>query len=276
MKTRIFLFIFLLFGYLIKAQNYFTFKTGYGFAALPYLGTANFTTNNGTTTAKTVKLSFGKGVPVYLGFSRVLKNNLWIGVDAGFLFGTKTKFYDNYSYTGGYDNSEYTLRGYTARLVPFMGFMAGDKKLRPYVKAGFIWGFFNRITEKEYDNSSSGGPWGSGNVTTETKGVYKGNMSFGFMSCFGLEIKLGEKISFFTELVYCAQSWAPKKYSMTEYKVNGADKLGTLPVAQTETEFVKEYTVTSGSTNTGVPTKRTKIYFPFNSLGAEAGIRIRL
>ncbi|MBL0103105.1 MAG: hypothetical protein IPP51_04735 [Bacteroidetes bacterium] len=140
------------------------------------------------------------------------------------------------------------------RIMPGIKVSAGEtKSLAPYCRFGMILGIGSKL--KLHEESTS-------NTTTYiSEYEFTGGTSIGWYGAFGLSFKIGEKIRLITELNMINQTWGPDKFENT-YNSDGS------PL---------ESPVTLSDTNSSTdPNTSLKSYFPFGSIGLNAGILIGL
>ena len=106
------------------------------------------------------------------------------------------------------------------------------------------------------------------------KWKYNGGMAFGISSALGLMYHISDLISVYGELDLVGMSYAPIKGVMTEYTVNGADKLPNLTTDDKEIDFVDDITYDyNNPPSSAEPSKELKFYFPYSSIGLNIGVR---
>ncbi len=219
--------------------------------------------------------SFGSGINAGLFFGYMLNSNMGFELGASYLMGSKTEFkseYSNSDINGGVYSSEQTsvYEGKMMRLVPSLRLSVGDKKLRPYMKVGLIVSVGNKlINEQNYKSSYSFG----GSSSNSSSREYTGGIGLGFHGGLGINYLMNEKFMLFAECAANYQSWAPLKGTLTKSIYNGIDQLATADKAEKEIEFVDSYTEDSNAAyNPNEPSKATKFYLPFSSIGLNIGL----
>jgi hypothetical protein len=122
----------------------------------------------------------------------------------------------------------------------------------------------------------------SDNITASTTNVvttfkYSGGIAVGGSTAVGCDYKLNDLLSIYAEIYYDALSYAPTKGKYTKYAQDGTDLLPSLTTRDKEVKFVKDRTdYLQGSRPSGDPNQQVKNSYPFNSLGLNLGVKIRL
>lgn len=264
-----------------RAQSFYIgLGGGYGFPAAKQslMNDEKSSYNNtsggsGEVTARPI--SMGSGINSGLFFGYMLNPNVGFELGVSYLLGNKNKFVTEYSetYNTFYENETYNhqLQGNMIRLVPTMRFVMGDKKIRPYMKAGMLIGLgANFSMEMTYNYTST-----YGNTTDEMITEYSGGLSFGFHGGLGVNYLLNDKFKLFAECAANYQNWAPLKSELTKYTEDGVDQLPFMDKNDKEVEYVNSYTYNSStSPDPNVPDKELKFYMPFSSIGLNIGVVI--
>jgi len=88
-----------------------------------------------------------------------------------------------------------------------------------------------------------------------------------------VKYNLNDHLNLYGEFDCNGINYSPKKYKLTKYSENGVDELSTLPLRQTETDFVKSYD--ASQTDPDVPKKQLKQSFPFSNFEINIGVAYR-
>jgi hypothetical protein len=106
---------------------------------------------------------------------------------------------------------------------------------------------------------------------------YKGGMAFGYLAALGGQIKITDRIRFFTELQANSITYSPRKKIITQYIHNGKDlsQDPSVPIKQRETEYVKSFTRDYTLNANQSPEKSTKLAMSFSSINLSAGLAFR-
>lgn len=284
MKTKQLLFLAIFFSFIsisfTQAQSvYMGIGGGYGFAAAKQSFFDDYKTNassSGSIYTQTAHpFSLGKGINTGLYAGYMFNKNLGTELGFSYLIGSKNVFTDEYnnSTIPSSSKTEDEWRGRMIRIVPTIRMTAGEKKLRPYMKAGLIVG----VGGKLYSDRHSIDVDPLSTTTTEESWEYSGGMSLGFHGGIGINYMVNDKIGIFAEVAGNYQNWAMKKGSMTKYTVNGVDQMAMLDTRDKEIEFVDSYSYDSSTpSNPNQPDKSTKFYLPFSSIGINLGVHFSL
>ena len=234
----------------------------------------NYESTDNIQKIENVKTSLGKGLNFGLNIGYMFNGNIGIDLQCSYLLGDETTGEYKYNYTyfnnNYYDFGKISLKSQMFRVNPSIIIASGFDKLDPYAKFGVILGFgsitLNYLYE-EYENNQ-----------LQDKEVVKwkmdGGMAFGISSALGLMYHISDLISVYGELDLVSMSYAPTKGVMTEYTVNGADKLPDLTTDAKEIEFLDEITYDyDNPPSTAEPSKELKFYFPYSSIGLNIGVR---
>ena len=164
-------------------------------------------------------------------------------------------------------------RASNAFISPSFVLTTGEGLLKPYLKAGPLLALA-RVTEKsrslsEQDNNPE---------LTQTEQQYSGNIALGLRGTAGLEMRLNEKMSIFSEVVFLGMQYAPKEMQMLRYEVNGEDQIGLWTIRQRKVTFVDQTTLDTGNpaSSPDEPYKSLKTHFGMSSVSAMAGLKIGL
>ena len=231
----------------------------------------------GINTARTYDLykDFKKVHPVGLGkgFAPVLRAGIFmndfmaIELGVAYRMGINTKVdipSTTSSSTTGWDK----FSGGMLQLIPAIliqpDFDMGG--VSPYARVGVIVGIIPNIKCK-FDVTT---------LNTEEVGMikYTGGVSIGGTAALGCDFDLSDMLALYVEVYYDAMAYAPTKGKMTKYSVNGEDKLETLTTYQKETKFVKD--VTDFKKDDNSPDQQLKNSYPFNNVGLNFGVKIKL
>lgn len=234
----------------------------------------NYESTDNIQKIENVKTSLGKGLNFGLNLGYMFNGNIGIDLQCSYLLGDETtsESKDNYTFLNinFYDYEKISIKSQMFRVNPSIIIASGFDKLDPYAKFGVILGFgsitLNYLYE-EYENNQ-----------LQDKEVVKwkmdGGMAFGLSSALGLMYHISDLISVYGELDLVSMSYAPTKGVMTEYTVNGADKLPDLTTDAKEIEFLDEITYDyDNPPSTAEPSKELKFYFPYSSIGLNIGVR---
>ena len=265
----------------IKAQNlYYGFGGGYGFAVAKgdYQNTVTTSYASGTESIEYTNktYSYGKGVnlSVFLGY--MFTKHIGAELNIDYLYGSKYQI--NAVYNPSNQSDEKNRYGKMLRLIPEIKFTEGEKRFRPYVKAGLIIGVLPIIIENEESKYTTGpGPLSLNTDLTQTR-KYTGGISPGFHGAIGTDIVLDNRTVLFAEVSGYFQSYSPKKCKLTAYTQGGQNGLGGMSLGEIETDYSSTYTPPNSSARPDYsqPSKGLKFTTPFSSVGFIIGLRINI
>jgi hypothetical protein len=265
-KAIVLIFAFLLAGTTFAQKNiYVSLGAGIGF------GTAS-TYELYQDGDKTYPVALGKAVGANLHLGYFLNDFLAIDLGVAYKIGLNTKVEASYDINPRLKADQEVItnkyKGNMLQLVPGIVFSPNlDGKLRPYTRIGLIIAVMNSITAQIDDNYPNGGHF---------IGTWKdsGGIALGGALALGADYSLGESFSIFAELYYEALSYSPTKGEYKKAEIDGVDDLSNWTTSQKEWEYVKD--VTNFEQKDGEPYQYLKTSYPFNSLGLNIGVKIKL
>ncbi len=263
-----------LFSIAAYSQFYINVGGGYNLGIANQSLLNNYERTNNIEKMENVKTSLGKGLNFGLNLGYMFNGNIGIDLQCSYLLGDENagESKSNYTFfsTNYYDYEKISVKNQIIRINPSLIIASGFDKLDPYARFGVILGFgsvtYTNLNE-EYENNILE------NKVIE-KWKFNGGMAFGLSSALGLMYHISDLISVYGELDLVSMSYAPTKGVMTEYTVNGADKLPDLTTDAKEIEFLDEITYDDDNPpSTAEPSKELKFYFPYSSIGLNIGVR---
>lgn len=189
--------------------------------------------------------SFGKGYNAMIGGGYFFNEHIAAEINLSHLISMQNYFSDD-------DLNLHASEASMTRIIPSIKIITG-KKIRPYICFGFVAGIAPVLIT---DYTSMATPQGE---FMDNHEEYKGGESFGFSSTIGAEYVLKEKLSIFLQLNTILQNWVPDE---VEYTITSHTRFY-------EYEGSGTYELEDSISNP-VDT-RLKKYFPFNSIGLQAG-----
>jgi len=241
----------------------------------------------GINTARTYDL-YQDGIkahPVGLGkgFAPVLRAGIFvndfIAVELGVAYrlGFNTKIDVSTGKTGSPTGNE-TFSGSMLQLVPAVliqpDFELGS--VSPYARVGVIIGLIPSIKDK-YDVTYTTYP-GLDALTSTSNEVgtfkYSGGVSFGGSAALGCDFDLSDMLAIYVEIYYDAMVYAPTKGKYTKLSIDGVDKLSDLTTYQKERKYVKD--LSGYVADKDSPHQELKNSYPFNNVGLNFGVKIKL
>ena len=272
----------------LKVFGNYAFPTSASYRSTSYTSSVV----NNDYTFNTVKDGLGMGLRAGIGVGLVLNDFINIGLDAENYFGPTIKssnlyYYDNQA---GLVTISNTSVDYQAKIVvvsPNITFKAlSQPNFFIYNRLAIKVGVVTNVTEKtnsEYNErfieDININPNPTDHITESKQDFeYQGGLPFGFSAALGFQVKLTDKIRFFTEVEYTYLTYNPKKKVMTKWINNDGTEvdLSAQDKIQVETEYMKSFTVKDGQTNVNAPNPQPTLHMPFSSIGLGIGLIYRL
>jgi hypothetical protein len=269
----------------------------YGNYALPTSGsyrTTSYTSSvvNNNYTFNTVKDGLGMGLRAGVGIGIVLNDFINLGFDVENYFGPSIKsnnlyYYDNQAGLVQITNTSVDYKASIAMIGPNITFKAlSQPNFFIYNRLAIKIGVMTKVTEKtnneyneRYVEDANINPNPTDHITNFKQDFeYQGGIPFGFSAALGFQIKMTDKIRFFTEVEFTQLTYNPKKKVMTLWVNNDGTTvdLSTIDKIQVETEYKKSYTIVDGQTNTNAPNPQPTLRMPYSSIGLGIGLIYRL
>ncbi|MFN3446946.1 MAG: hypothetical protein ACK44D_14505 [Bacteroidia bacterium] len=240
---------------------YFSFFGGKGLAAAPQTRGVNF---NGTSySIPKGNGSYGRGIQFGGALGVFVGKNISTELEFSYLKSDE----QTTTYNTPNGKMEDAINASMVRLTPSIRISTGGEKVSLYTRIGWVCALNTNLKVAAIENFN--------NTKYESEYESTGGFSQGFMGALGSNFMISDKVEFYTELAFIAQSWAPNKSTLTKYQVNGNSYLGALTQYSKEVEYVDSYTPPS-SINYDESEKRLKEYLPFSSIGINIGLRIKL
>jgi hypothetical protein len=259
---------------------------GYGLGTQTSYKARNYSIVRTTTDATSInvdqntayKKGFGTGYRVGIGFGFVANDFINLGVDAEYhnfsdrtLSDVITTIYSNGKRR--VENTDYIFNGNMVRVTPSIMIKANfNPRFQLYTKLGLsLAPLFNLdypINQTIIDSANA-------STFAETKREFTFAMPIGFDGSLGFQIRLNDKLRFFSEANFYHMSAKIKKLEIVSYTVNGTDVLSTLPIRNKITEYVDSDTDPDSPTNPGIPLKQVAYKIPFTAIGLSLGVVYR-
>lgn len=210
-------------GQSLSAQNfYLKARGGYGWGVAKDgyyvdLGQGKITADG---YQEQIYTSIGAGVPVGVSAGYYLNDNIGAEVDFTYLLGKKETVTDYNIPSVATQNVQAYTRQY--RIAPTIIMSTGHSKtFSVYTKVGFVLPVGGHTTV-------------DANITQGTTTIYMqqkmyGKFSLGFKGVLGMEYKLNDKLSVFTEIEGVYLNIKRKKSKVTKYEYMGQDALSSYP-----------------------------------------------
>ena len=267
MKKAILLFVCLVYVAFAYAQDTFYISLGVG------AGINTARTYDLYTDAKKVHpIGLGKGFAPVLRAGIFVNDFMAIELGVAYRMGFNTKIDASSASSKSIQSTKSTgwdkYAGGMLQLVPAVLIQPNLDlgSVAPYARVGVLIGIIPNIKDK-FDITI-----GSNHYT----GIYKytGGVSFGGSAALGCDINLSDNLAIYVEVYYDAMSYSPKKAKYTKFTLNGEDQLGTMKTGQKETSFVKD--LTGFVYEDGSPDQQLKNSYPFNNVGLNFGVKLKL
>ncbi|HTX87685.1 MAG TPA: outer membrane beta-barrel protein [Bacteroidales bacterium] len=217
---------------------------------------------------RSVGFALGDGFNVSLAGGYMFNKHLGVELGVKDFFGLNKKTTYTSNQTTGTVSDVVKTHGMIFQVIPAFVLRAGFEKFDPYARFGLIIGAVPRVymTETEMFYGSESPDLNTENYT----GVYKGGVAVGFTAAVGVNFKITDHISLFSEFDCNGINYSPKKYILTKDELNGVDQLPNLSMSEKETDFVKKYDALQ--TSTDEPAKHLKISMPFSNVELNVGM----
>ena len=209
----------------------------------------------------TIDGSFGKGVLANLRVGYQISNAIAFDLGMSYLMGGKI-------IGNSVSTSSTTKREWHAsifNLNPAISICHAKNSFGFYARSGIIIGIAPKLINDYTVNNTSGF---SSYYNRFEKTEFTGGVPFGFSNSLGITYSLSPSICIVSELNLYTQTWAPEKSVITEYKIDGVDKLYSL--TNKETTYVDSYISPSSGNND------LKIFLPLSSFSFNLGLKVNL
>jgi opacity protein-like surface antigen len=221
---------------------------------------------------KAYPVALGKAVGANLHLGYFLNDFMAIDLGVSYKIGLNTKIDASYNINPELKADQEIVKmkyhGNMLQLVPGIVFSPSlDGKIRPYTRVGLIIAVMNSITTEIDDDY----PYGGHFIGTLK---YSGGIALGGSLAVGADYALGETFSIYAELYYDALSYSPTKGEFKKAEVDGVDVLSDWTTYDKEVEFVDD--ITNFEPDNSKPDQQLKTSYPFNSLGLNIGVKIKL
>ncbi|MBK5277425.1 MAG: hypothetical protein JJE09_01040 [Bacteroidia bacterium] len=242
-----------------KSSSYFRFGFGYGFPSASQMLGANSTytssTMSSTSREEGVYGSLGSGFTFNSSYVHMYSKNIGLDVSLQYLWGKKYESTSTSSFEGTTNTYKSKISSRGLLFGPSLIAMIGEGKVKPYVQVGLTLG-----------NVKVSGEAGSANFKSTTE--YRGGLSIGFKGGFGIDVPIGEKTNFFTELVFTSMSYYPKEGTATYSNGSSQQKIA----------FAREVTSTYNFSSPSNPdsSKELRMSMPFGSIALNVGLKLLL
>lgn len=254
------------------AQMYINLGGGFGFPANKELITVsdNITQTNETYTGVYSSLGIGGNGSLILGYMLCENGGLEVGYSYFNSMEVSSR-YENSSVPGVNQTGSDEFDAVMNRIYLGGRFTCGENRIKPYMRGGLVLGVGNKIGYGHYRYVQST----SSTQRDERVLEYDGGLAFGYTASIGLNFMFSDNLGMYLEACDIAQRWAPTHSIYTRYDIDGQDQLGNMTTRQKETNYMDEVVVTS-SPDDNKPDEDLKMYWPFSSIGIQAGVTFML
>lgn len=164
-----------------------------------------------------------------------------------------------------------TSRADIILITPALILNAPGNPIRPYLSAGIVFAFAT-MEEQFYTTSD----FDLEKMIQHAK--YTGGISIGMHGSVGLDFKLTESLSLFSEIPFNSITYYPKEKEIVKYEIDGQNFLQTMDESFKRTVFVKSVKSDSrnGMSDNSKPRREQRISFAMSNLNANVGLKIKL
>lgn len=205
--------------------------------------------------------SYGSGFSAGVAFGGSFKNSM-LGYDIAFnyLLGkkyavTSTTDYGDYSYS-----QEISHYSRSFQFMPSITLAVGAGKFQPFTRFGPVFSLTTVNEERTEYNTYE-------DVEYYTNFEYTGGVAIGLHGSVGLTYGISDQLKLFTEINMISMSYAAHKRTITDYTVDGEDRLDTLNEEYREMDLEKSYKTESEEAD---PVMREPV--SMNSWGLQFGV----
>ena len=232
----------------------------------------------------------GEGVRFGAGLSYIVNDFINVGIDFDYLKTTISKNRDSsYYQVSKVEDIDYIYKerytiSYEAKLLTISPNVTFKAISRPrffiYNKIGAVLTFRPNSIQHETNAMSTHMGW-QGFFKDSASNVAKlyewgiRNPAFGFMGAIGTQIKILERVRAFGEIQFTHVVFSVRNRVLTSYLVDKREMVRTLPVAEKEIVFEKNFTADEYNVNPNKPVTATRQRFPVSYIGIQAGLAYR-
>lgn len=167
----------------------------------------------------------------------------------------------------GTAHADAKIMGRMLSVVPAIRFDAGLEKVNPYARFGLVLGVLPYLITSYSEPNDKGNPA----TLLEVSNNYYGGLALGYSAAGGVTFTINDHINLFTEIQFTHATWSPSHSEITQFTVNGEDKLSTLTTYEKEVDYVLTKYLADPK-NAGEPRKELRTAFPFSTFAANFGI----
>ncbi|MBS1617918.1 MAG: hypothetical protein JST76_05345 [Bacteroidetes bacterium] len=272
MKNISFLIFIVLMIPVCRAQSFVLSFGGGGDAPIARTYTTSYQSQVYSPTAtyvtRVAPVSLGQGGNLFVALDWYSIKDIGAGLKINGFFGAPFKIYSEELNNGGVVIYNIAQQGFSGQFIPHFSFRHDFKKVTPVAEIGMMIGL-SGIKETINGNYNSG-------ASTMSSVIWeKGDVSLGFYSSLGIQIKLSRHVSLSLAAVCIAASYSPTHWERTSYTINGTDQLSQLQVSDRYGNYVKE--INSGTTQSPTsPRVSLRYSAPFSNVGLNVGFAFLL
>ncbi len=257
----------------VSAQVYISAQTGYSHATNSgQIGMVNYEETDNSLKMEAIKSGLGQGINAGLTVGYSINENLAFEIGGNYIFNTVES--NSSAIYGSYNESfETNIRAEIIQISPKIVYnFFKDAKINPYVKIGGTIGFGSIISE--YSNVMISD---FENQTYEYHLTRNGGFALGFNAGLGVNYKISEKVSLFSEVSLLSMGYAPTNGEVTKYNVDGVDILPELTRADKEFIFTDSYEDRYDATSyENQPRNIVKMHESLNNISLNFGLKVSL
>lgn len=263
----------------VTAQySYFKAGVGYHFPSMRQeMALSNFSQKEGSFDYEEsiARYSMHRGITPLISFGHMFNKYVGFEIGADYLIATQNKALQTARIGGDIVYNKLTTKASNINFFPALRLSVPlNKSISMYSRTGLVIPLVSVIKERfTADGYDTAGNFRKLDINTEIKNRF----TIGFAGAIGFEIKVSEKVFFFTEASAQLLNVWSKSGKVTEYEINGKSQLGSLQTYQKETLFKKAISTTS---NTGQfsskPSESLTYQSAFHSVGVNIGLSFRL
>lgn len=254
----------------VFSQNryYVSFNTGYAIgASKDAIGKSSQTFSNGDFKTANIYGTYGVGLPFSLRAGSKVNENLTAELGFSYLMGTNITTDKSTS-----PNTESTskVKGNQIRVMPSLMFTGKNEALHLYGRIGLI---LPVGASSKSEQVTLGQDIGGNSSETIFKYDRTNAFNIGYFGALGVSVKIADNMHFFAEAELINLRMKQKTATLTEFTVNGEDKLETLTTQQKQTVYVDEVTSEDNVKINEPQTVRAQTQ-NFSSVGLNIGIKL--
>ena len=251
-----------------QKRYYISFNTGYAIAtSKDAIGKSSQTFSNGDFKTTNIYGTYGGGIPFTFRAGSRINDNLTAELGFSYLLGNNVLTDESVSPN---TESNTKVKGNQIRVLPSLVFSGKNEALHLYGRIGLVLpvGASSKSVQ-----ITSGQDIGGGASETILKYDKTNAFAIGYFGAVGVSLKIADNMHFFAEAELINLRMKQKTSTLTEFTVNGENKLETLTTQQKQTVYVDELT-SSDNTKIDEPLKIRAQTQNFSSIGLNVGVKL--